>query len=85
MVKQCTNQSWISAQGKVIWGNGWYDGQDEKNSKKKVSNLSSLEAKFLVWGFEVAQKTWPPENSPNKKCCHVGNHVIFSSMIEVLH
>jgi hypothetical protein len=39
---------------KVIWGNNKQDG---KNNKSMASSWSSLEAKFLVLGFEVAQKT----------------------------
>ena len=27
----------------------------------------------------------PLENYSSKKCCHIGGHVIFSSMLEVLH
>ena len=42
-----------------------------------------MEVKFLVQGFEVAQETWRPENSPSKKCRHVGIPVIFSSMYNV--
>ena len=47
--------------------------------KKKTSSWSSWRFKFRVWGLEVAQETF------NKKCCHVGNHVIFSFMLEILH
>ena len=44
-----------------------------------------MEAKVLVRGFEVAQETRPPENSPREKCCHVDIHFILLSMLEVLH
>ena len=44
-----------------------------------------MEVKFIVQGFEVAQETRPPENSPLKNSgCHVGIHVILSSMYNVL-
>ena len=36
-------------------------------------------------GFNVAQETWPLENSPINKCCHIGSHVIISSMREDFH
>ena len=48
-----------------------------EDNKRFHSSWSSPQVKFLVWGFEVAQETWAPENSPPKKCRHVGNHVIF--------
>ena len=55
----------------------------EKTHKQNTSIWSSPEVKFLVQGFEVAQETWRPENSPSKKCRHVGIPVIFSSMYNV--
>ena len=40
---------------------------------------------FCIRGFEVVQKTWPPRNIPNKKCCHIDISVIFSFILEVLY
>jgi hypothetical protein len=36
-------------------------------------------------GLRFAQETRPPKNSPRIPCRHVGNHVIFSSMLESFH
>ena len=65
---------------KIIWGNGWYDGQDEKTKKRKIIclKLELSKIKFLVRGVEVAQEIWPLENSPSKKCCLIDNYVIIS-------
>ena len=52
-----------------------------KDNRIFYSSWSSLEVKFLVRGFEVAQETQPPENSPSRKCpprwhpCHFFIHV----------
>ena len=51
---------------------------------RNCTKLKFLEAKFIVCGFEIAKETWHPENSPSKKRCHVDNHVIFSSIPQVL-
>ena len=45
---------------------------------KNAWSWSPPTGKFLVWQFEVSQETWPLENSPNKKCCHVSINVTFS-------
>ena len=39
---------------------------------------------FLSW-VETRQEAWPVVKNSLKKCCHLGCHVIFSSMLEVLH
>ena len=47
------------AHDKLIGGNNWHGGQDggkKGKEKKKTSSWSSLEAKFLVQGFGVAQE-----------------------------
>ena len=64
----------------LVWWTRW-----KNNNNKLTSSWKSPEVKFLVQGFEVAQENWPPKNSSNKKCYHVGSHVVFSSMLEVLH
>ena len=56
------------SQDMVVWGKGWYAGEDEKCNEIFYSGWSSLEVKFLVRGFEAAQETWPPEISPSEKC-----------------
>ena len=50
-----------------------------------LSSWGSPEVKFLVWGFQVAQEPWPLETPLLKSVRHVGIHVIFSSMYNVLH
>lgn len=53
---------------------------------KKPSSWRSLKAKFIVWGFEVAQEPRPLKNSiGQKKHYHVDSHVILSSTLEILH
>ena len=77
-VKNCSPNHSYLRQG-ILCHRRW------KDNKIFYSSRSSLHAKFLVQGFEVAIEIWPPENSPSKKCCHVGNHFIFASMYKVLH
>ena len=79
-------QQWRSApvgqefpsQYKAIWDSGQH-GQKFKNISLKLEFFGDQVS------FEVAQETRPLENSPSKKCCHVGIHVILSSILEVLH
>ena len=66
MVKKCNGWSRISALDKVVLGKGRYGRNDEQTFQNIVSSWSSVEAKFLVWGFEVAQETWPPKDSQQK-------------------
>ena len=58
------------------------DGSKEK--EEKAMSWSSQEVKFLVREFDIAQETWPPQNSPSRECCHVGILVISSSLPEIL-
>ena len=57
-VKSFSRRHGYLRQGMVCWRR-W------KHNKIFYSSWSSLEIKFLVWGFGVAQETWPPENSPS--------------------
>ena len=44
------------------------DKMEGGGSLKKIAwSWSFLEGKLLVRTFDVAQETWPPESSPNKK------------------
>lgn len=76
----------FNPRARFIWGNDWCGGQDGKHNIvrknfKIVSSWSSLEAKFLVKGFnlEVTQETRPPENSLNK------NNVAMSTTLSFVN
>jgi hypothetical protein len=60
-------------------------GYGEKKKVKWSLELEFFKAEFLVLGIEVAQETRRPASFPSKKCCRVGNRVIFSSMLEILN
>ena len=68
VVKRFSPRHGYLRQGMVCWRR-W------KVNLMFCSSWSSTENKFLVRGFEVAQETWHTENSPSKKCRHVGIHV----------
>ena len=57
----------------------------QENKFQDASSWIPLESKFLVRGFEIAQESRTLENSPNKKCRYVDNHVFFSYVLEDLH
>ena len=41
-VEKCTNRLEILAQDTVIWGEGWYAGEDEKTIKNAWRSLDRL-------------------------------------------
>ena len=55
-----TGQSRVSAQDKVIWGDGWYCGRDGEREKKRetivASSWSSPRSSFLSKGSRMSKK-----------------------------
>ena len=83
-VEKCICRSRILVEDKVVEATVGMAEKMKKLPKYNTSSWSTMEAKFMAWGFEVAQETWPLENLHSRKRCHVGSHVIFSFMLEVL-
>ena len=71
------------AQDMVIWGKGRYAGEDEKIIKYfiQVGVLRRSSFKALRSPLKIDMQRTPFL----KSVCHVGIHVIFSSMYNVLH
>ena len=80
---KCTGGSRISAHDKVIWGNNWYSKEDGKTNFKNASSWVVLwRPSLLSEGSRLLKKLDLQRTPLAKRCRHVGNHVIFPSILE---
>ncbi len=85
MVEKCTWRSRVLAQDMVIWGEGWYAGEDEKTIKYFIQVGVLRRSSFLSEALRLPKKLDLRRTPLLKSVRHVGIHVIFSSMYNVLH
>ena len=84
-VEKCTGRSKALAQDIVIWGKGWYVGEDKKIIKYFIQVGVLQRSSFLSEALRLPKKLGLRRTPLLESVHHVGIHVIFSSMSNVLH
>ena len=72
----------------AIWGINWYGIQDGKYNNNKMPQVGVLQrSSFLSEGLRLPPEKLDLQRTPltKKNICHVGNHVVFSFMLQTLH
>ena len=84
-VEKCIARSRVLAQVMVIWGKGWYAGEDGKPIKYFIQVGVLRGSSFLSKALRLPKKLDLRRSPLLKSVRHDGIHVIFSSMNKVLH
>ena len=77
MVEKSIGRSKNLARDMVIWGEGWYAEEDEKRINYFIQVGVLRSQSFLYEALRLPKKLDLRRTPLQKKCYHVGNHVIF--------